>query len=346
MAELSIFPMRLKNARLMKGFSMEDLCAAMGNPISKMAISKYESGQLRPNSTILILLSKALDQPIDYFFRPFSVQIDSVRFQKKSRLSAKREHELQETLADYMERYLDIENICNEPTPPRALPNEPVKSKEDVKNIVTFIRHQWGFGTNGILNVLGLLEMQGVKILELNVPISFDGMSATINDIFYAIVLNKSLPAEKKRFTALHELGHLILNFDKKVSSQEEELCDLFASEMLLPEIELKRLLGNSRKSIAPPELLTIQAQYGIPYDVILQKAKDSQILTIAKYRALCHQLKQIDIFSSSQSAQEGANRFTRLVYKALSQELITLSKAANLLHAGVEQVQKEFLLA
>jgi transcriptional regulator with XRE-family HTH domain len=79
MADLSIFSARLKNARVMKGLSMDELCSAMGNIVSKMAISKYENGQLAPNSGVIIALSKALSQPVDYFFRPFTVQVDSVR---------------------------------------------------------------------------------------------------------------------------------------------------------------------------------------------------------------------------------------------------------------------------
>ena len=39
MANLSIFSARLKNARVMKGLSMDELCATMGNIVSKMAIS-------------------------------------------------------------------------------------------------------------------------------------------------------------------------------------------------------------------------------------------------------------------------------------------------------------------
>ncbi|MBR3671001.1 MAG: helix-turn-helix transcriptional regulator, partial [Fibrobacter sp.] len=74
MANLSIFSARLKNARIIKGLSMDELCSSMGNIVSKMTISKYENGLLAPNSSVIIALSKALEQPIDYFFRPFTVQ--------------------------------------------------------------------------------------------------------------------------------------------------------------------------------------------------------------------------------------------------------------------------------
>lgn len=83
MSQNEIFAARLKNARVMKGYSMDDLVSAMGNNISKMAISKYEKNQISPNSTVIISLAKALNQPVDYFFRPFTLQIESIKFRKK-----------------------------------------------------------------------------------------------------------------------------------------------------------------------------------------------------------------------------------------------------------------------
>ena len=119
MANLSIFSARLKNARIMKGLSMDELCSSMGNIVSKMTISKYENGLLAPNSSVIIALSKALEQPIDYFFRPFTVQVNSVRFRKKSTLPQKKENSLRETIADLMERYINIEEICSAATEKR-----------------------------------------------------------------------------------------------------------------------------------------------------------------------------------------------------------------------------------
>ena len=41
----------------------------------------------------------------------------------------------------------------------------------------------------------------------------------------------------------------------------------------------------------------------------------------------------------------EESNRFVRLVYNALSNELITISKAASLLHQSVDQVRGDLAL-
>ena len=53
----NVFGARLKNARVINGMSMDDLCAKMNNLVSKQTISKYESGKMLPNSTNLIALA-------------------------------------------------------------------------------------------------------------------------------------------------------------------------------------------------------------------------------------------------------------------------------------------------
>ena len=55
-----VFSQRLRSARIMRGFSMDELCEAMGASISKQAISKYEKGKMLPNSTVLIQLANVL----------------------------------------------------------------------------------------------------------------------------------------------------------------------------------------------------------------------------------------------------------------------------------------------
>ena len=350
MADLSIFSARLKSARNMKGLSMDDLCASMGNIVSKMAISKYENGQLAPNSTVIIALSKALEQPVDYFFRPFSVQVDSVRFRKKSSLAEKKVKSIRESIADLMERYLNIEEICNESSASASIPKMNVSSVRGVKEAAAKLRQEWNLGLSGIVNVISLLEEHGVKVLEINAPESFDGMSSLVNEKFHIVILNKTFSVERKRFTALHELGHLVLKFPKSIDEkQEESLCHLFASEMLIPESELKHILGPARKDISYQELKAIQLGYGISCDAIMYKAKECGIISEQRYRTFCIQKNKVARFEALVERTlyhpEESTRFVSLVYKALSKELITISKAASLLHQDIEQVRKEFIL-
>lgn len=84
-----IFSRRLRQARLMRGISLEKLAQSLAAPVSKQAINKYEKGQMKPDSSVLIALANALDMKIDYFFRPFTVEVDKVEFRKKSGFTGK-----------------------------------------------------------------------------------------------------------------------------------------------------------------------------------------------------------------------------------------------------------------
>lgn len=351
MTNNEIFALRLKNARIMKGFSMDELVSRMGNVISKMTVSKYENAKLAPNSSIIISFSKALEQPVDYFFRPFSIHISSIKFRKtKSRLSVKQEDSIKEQVSDLVERYVNVEETCNATINFSSPLNNEIISSEDVKKSALKLRENWNLGTDGIVNVIDLLEEHGIKVIEIDALSSFDGLSSMVNDTYPIVILNKNFSSERKRFTALHELGHIILKFSKGISEKEEEaLCNLFANEMLIPENVLKNFLGEKRYDISYQELKSIQLQFGISCDALMYKAKECGIITEQRYKYFCIQKNRNSSFKhlveTSLCPKEESLRFNRLVYNALSNELVSVSKAASLLKQPIEKVRGDLAL-
>ncbi|MBQ0072518.1 MAG: ImmA/IrrE family metallo-endopeptidase, partial [Spirochaetales bacterium] len=327
---------------------LDDLALAMESVVTKMTISKYENCQIWPSSSVLISLSKALDQPVDYFFRPFSFEIKAIKFRKtKSRLSTKQEKAIKESISDLVERYQNVEEICNDTVLFSCFVSNPVKDVADARNAALEVRNRWGIGEDGIVNVINLLEENGVKILEIDAPDSFDGLCSIVNEIYPVIVLNKAFPSERKRFTAMHELGHLLLSFSSSITAAEEEkLCNCFASEMLIPESSFKREFGNTRRTVSYQELRSMQIRYGISCDALMYKAKECGVISPRVYSSFCIRKNQHPEFKQmverSFYPEEESLRFVRLVYKALSNEFISISKAASLLHQSVEQVRSE----
>ena len=55
-----IFSRRLRQARMMKGFSLEKLSHCVTPAITRQAINKYEKGLMMPDSRVLIALAAAL----------------------------------------------------------------------------------------------------------------------------------------------------------------------------------------------------------------------------------------------------------------------------------------------
>ena len=72
------FAQRITSARKMAGLSMDDLASLSG--LSKNSISRYEKGVMKPDSTNLLKLAKALELKVDYFFRKSSVELQEVAF--------------------------------------------------------------------------------------------------------------------------------------------------------------------------------------------------------------------------------------------------------------------------
>ena len=346
-----IFARRLKNARVMKGYSMDDLVSRMGNSVSKMTISKLEREMIAPSSSVVLALSRALEMPVDYFFRPFTVEIDSIRFRASgSRMSLREENALKSRISDMTERYLSIEEICNAPVFFVSPVTDVISTGDDVRKAASAVRKAWNLGLDGIVSIIDLLEEKGIKVMEIDAPSSFAGVSAVVNNTSHVVVLNSSHSPERKRFTACHELGHLALNFDSSVPEKEEEkLCHLFASELLLPQSVFTSILGFSRTSLSYQEMKALQLRYGISCDALVYKAKECGIITESRYRSFCVKKNSDPRFKAmveeSYWPKEESLRFSSLVFRALSDELITSSKAAVLLGWDAAEVRAESYL-
>ena len=80
-----------------------------------------------------------------------------------------------------------------------------------------------------------------------------------------------------------------------------------------------------------------------------MYKAKECGIIPEQRFRAFCIQKNRAKLFKALVERtlyhHEESTRFVSLVYKALSKELITISKAASLLNQDIEQVRRDLAL-
>ena len=294
LTELQIFAARLKQARILKKLSMDKLAEAMAGVVTKQAISKYESAKMMPNSTVLIALATALGVDIDYFFRPFSFDVNTfqVSFRKKSDTSAKDVNALKVQIQDQIERYLEVEEILGK------VSNVTISSDNDVLftpsqmcEKARKVREEWSLGTDAIANVQDILEARGIKVITTDAPEGFDGVSGIVNNKDMVIVLNgKCKHVERRRFTAMHELGHLLYDrlFASNLTQREKErLCDAFASEMLLPTSVIALNFRPDDK-ISTSELKKLQMEYGISADAIMHKLKELEYISESRYKFFC----------------------------------------------------------
>ena len=152
---------------------------------------------------------------------------------------------------------------------------------------------------------------------------------------------------ERKRLTALHELGHLILNLEDGITDREKErLCFQFAGAMLLPKPTLIAEIGESRSHFSVPELVAIKEAYGVSIQAIMARAKDLEIINEFQFISFRKWISRnrAEVGLGNFRGLEQAFRFKQLIYRAAAEEVISLSKAANLSNQKLAEFRKEFI--
>jgi Zn-dependent peptidase ImmA (M78 family)/DNA-binding XRE family transcriptional regulator len=341
---------RIKSARKLAGLSLRELAHIMDCLVSHNAISKYERGLMMPDAKVISALAKALQLNTDYFLRPQTVAIKKIAFRKKSTLGKAKSDAILEKVRDIMERYLELESFLNiEPGFENPLTSTLIETKADVEKAANKVLHHWDLGINAIPNVMEMLEDQGIKVIVIDTDQDFDGLSGWANTHPF-IVINDKSTTERKRFTALHELGHILLQFGPEIRrhQDQERLCNTFAAAMLLPKDTLFRELGQRRSAIALNELINIKEAYGISLQAIMTRAQELSIITKDQYDHFrqwlnAHEDHRMEKDFGKYPGLEQTTRFKQLLYRATAEDIISMSKAASLANTSLAQFRDDY---
>lgn len=353
--EKRVFGQRLKALREMRGLSQADLAERMGGMITPQAIYKYEKGKMSPDSAVLIGLADALGTDPGALLRPAGVKVEGLAFRKKSSLAAKKQKAIVTMVAEAVSRYAEIEDILSLDEHFDKSPfTMPVSTPDEAKAVARQLRKEWNLGEDGIARVIPLLEEHHVRVIEIEGEEKFDGLSGWAGAMPIVIVKNeeneeKEEKTERKRFTALHELGHLVLNMPDDIEDKDrEKLCHQFANEVLLPESVVRERLGDSgNKVLSMQELIELQKRFGISVDAIVYKLHDMGVINDSRLSA--HFRKKSNeaykkYVEKSRIEEEHSDRFECLVYKAYAMQLVSLSKTIELLGKPVEEILEKAL--
>ena len=164
------------------------------------------------------------------------------------------------------------------------------------------------------------------------------------------IVLNRNRTADRKRLTALHELGHLVLRFHDGLfdDKTKERLCHRFAGAMLIPEQQFTEAFGGHRSKISSAELRAMKERFGMSCYAIMMRARDLDLISPATLTRFCILWKKWGNIKNEPGEWRGveaATRFAALVYRAAANEEITSSKAAYLMGQPLAEFQKDLAM-
>lgn len=339
---------RIRRARILKGLSLQQVADALGD-ITKQALSKYEQGKDTPNSTRLIRLAEVFGVEPEYFFRTDTVDLGEVDFRKHSSFGKRQQDAVKEAVKEHLERYLAIEACF----PQGRLGDDfsrwqgkyAVASKEEAETAAENLRAAWKLGTNPISNLTEVLEENGIKVISFDAHERFDGLCALVNDGEDAVIVsNSSRPGDRQRFNLAHELGHLVMAIPDalKNTKEEEYLCHRFAGALLFPADQVVGTFGEHRSRVLIDELIFAKEEWGLSVQAIMRRLMDLGVVSESYYSGFCRMMNVRGWAKSEPGrvTQESAYRMKHLVYHALAEELITPSRAAELLKVSLAEIE------
>lgn len=275
-------PSRLSLARRRRGLTRSEL--ARGAGLKARTIVAYEQGERMPSADALSALATTLEFPPEFFFGPAAERLEShgVSFRSMSRTAATRREqalaagEMALILIDFVEAQFDLPKPHVPDLHPQLQPEVAAQS----------LRTMWGLADKPITNMVRLLEAHGVRVLSLAENTrDIDAFSYWRHGKPF-VFLNTLKSAERSRFDAAHELGHLLLHQHGQPSGREAEMeANAFASAFLMPE--------SSIRTYAPPrplvsDLVYAKKGWGVSVAALAHRMHRLHLLSDWQYQSLC----------------------------------------------------------
>jgi Zn-dependent peptidase ImmA (M78 family) len=343
---------RLKLARAASGLSLRELQAAIDNLVTAQAIGKYERDEDMPSSRVLSALAAALNVSEDYLLASEEMVLDGVEFRKKDIASKREEAFVEGQALHLLERYLTVEDALGLASVVWDRPREapyPINDVGDAENAARAIRTYWGLGIDPIPNLSELLEERGIKILSADLT-DIDGLTAKVRrktgEPIPLIVINRNSWSERKRFTLAHELGHMLI--DVRPGLDAEKAANRFAGAFLMPVESLWREIGKHRTVISLGELLRLKELFGASFQAITYRCHDLGIISDTVYKRMFQAFNEhgwrkppYEEPGAIPPDAERPRRMERLCFRALAEDVLGESKAAEILGISVRSLTR-----
>lgn len=284
------FSIRLHEARVLMGLSMDKLVERTGGAITKQSISRYEKGIMHPKRDAMMALASALGIS-EAYFKGTNLKIDlpMLRTTSNDKLSDEELQAQEAQLSFWTEQYLIKEQKAGITSCfVNPIKGKAVSTMEDAIQAANLLRDKWHCGDGPIASVLRLLERKGIKIMSGKLPDKVLGLSTWANKKHPLIVLDflqAKTSIERLRFTACHELAHLLLTFPENSEFSVEKRCDKFASYFLFPKETFITEMGSSKRDfLTLEEMIDLKELYGVSVAAQVHEAWDLQMITREHY--------------------------------------------------------------
>ncbi|WP_182875077.1 helix-turn-helix domain-containing protein [Microbispora sp. H10670] len=279
---------RLTQARRLAALTKKEVAERVG--VSPAAVGQYEAGVTRPRPDLVPLLAEVLAVPSAFFLpgRPHGKldgsmahfrSLRSTRAYQRAKAVAFVEQVWELTYA--LEKrvrlpFVDLPGFAGgEVDSGTALPRDPVGAARA-------LRAHWGLGAGPVSHLVRHMESRGIVVVFPRADedaVTVDAFStSSLPRPIVVLTPNRFDDVYRHRFTAAHELGHLVLHGDAAAGdSQQEREADSFAAEFLTP-----------RDSVGPGlparadlrRLAELRRVWGVSVDSLLYRCREVGLLS------------------------------------------------------------------
>ena len=350
-----MFGQRLRLARKRAGLSLRALAERMDPRVTAQAISKYEAGKMMPSSAVLVGLGKALDVSLDFLMGDRIDVLDGLEFRKDSGTSARDRARAEAVLIDNLERYLTIEEVLGIPPAGDRFEHcrcDCVATEAEIDERADQLREAWDLGMDPVPSLCALLEEKGIKVVEADLPERISGLACRAMRqgmvVADAVVVSTRTNVERKRFTLAHELAHKIIRSTGNPAIKLEAAMNRFAGAFLVPSRDLLEKVGARRRRVTYYEIARLKHAYGVSAAAMLVRLGQVGVLRPSAVRRAFATFARSWLTTEPEPMGDGQGfgafeepqRFRRLVWRAVGEELISPVRGAALLGESLEVVE------
>jgi Zn-dependent peptidase ImmA (M78 family)/DNA-binding XRE family transcriptional regulator len=244
---------RLRVARTALSLTQEQAAEKIG--VARTTLVAIERGDRQPRTEELLALSKAYGISVHTLLRSSAVRVDIVgQFRKNHGTAPAATVGAVSLLHDLAAAYVELEHRLHKVTPMDYPPERRVgrgRIEQQAEEIASELRMRLGLGLGPISDLEGLLELElGLRVFVRPLPSGIAGVYAFHDELGACVLLNRSHPHARRRWTLSHELAHFMTtrrepsvamsNSNRK--HPDDVFADAFAAAFLMPSATVRRM--------------------------------------------------------------------------------------------------------
>lgn len=281
-----INPKQITFARVRRRYTKAQLAKELG--VTSRSIQNYEAGTFAPEPETLTKIAKLLNFPQQFFFLDEDMpelQEHAVSFRALSKMS--------EALKNCAFSAGSIGFKVNDWIEARFnLPNADLPDLSDLapEEAAATLRRLWSLGSAPIPNMVHLLESKGIRVFSLAEEAREVDAFCTWHDSKPFVFLNTLKSAERSRFDAAHELGHLVrdiysMQHGEPRGPEMERQADAFAAAFLMPK---ESVVANQPPAYTIKYLMKLKHYWGVSLAAMAYRFHSEGLISEWNYRTLC----------------------------------------------------------